>query len=418
MLARILTFSIERRGTVVLAVLILATFGAYCLTRLPIDAVPDITNVQVQINTVDASLSPLEMERQVTFVVETALAGISGLESTRSFTRNGFSQVTAVFHDRTDIYFARQQVAERLAAAGERLPAGAEPRMGPITTGLGEVVMWAVEFVHPDGRGAAWQERVGWQPDGSYLTPEGERLRTALERAAYLRTVQDWISRPQPVGIEGVASIDVIGGYVKQYHVQPDVRQLAAYGLTFDELIRALERNNLTTGAGYLEVNGEAYGVRASGRIRHPDEIGGVVVAERQGVPVHVRDVAAVSIGRELRTGSASENGDEVVIGTALMLVGANSRLVARAVTGKLVEVNQTLPPDIRARVILDRSALVDATIRTVVTNLSEGAILVIVVLFLVLGNLRAALITAMAIPLSMLLTAIGMVATRTSGNL
>lgn len=419
MLARILTFSIERRGTVVLAVLALAAFGAYCLARLPIDAVPDITNVQVQINTVDAALSPLEMEKQVTFVVETTLAGMPGLESTRSFTRNGFSQVTAVFHDGTDIYFARQQVAERLADARDRLPAGVEPRMGPITTGLGEIVMWAVEFEHPEGRGAAPQAgQPGWQPDGSYLTPEGERLRTALERAAYLRTVQDWIIRPQLVGTDGVASIDVIGGYVKQYHVQPDVRQLAAYGVTFADLIRALERNNLNTGAGYLEINGEAYGVRASGRLRDADEIGGVVVTERQGVPVHVRDVAVIGIGRELRTGSAGENGNEVVIGTALMRIGANSRTVARAVTARLTEVNRTLPADVRAKTILDRSALVDATIRTVATNLGEGALLVVALLFLMLGNLRAALITALAIPLSMLLTAIGMVATRTSGNL
>jgi len=419
MLARILAFSIERRGTVVVAVLALAAWGAYCLTRLPIDAVPDITNVQVQINIVDASLSPEEIEKQVTFVVETALAGIPGLHSTRSFTRNGLSQVTAVFDDGTDIYFARQQVAERLAAARERLPAGVEPRMGPITTGLGEVVIWVVEFAHPDGTGTPVQAgQPGWQADGTYLTPEGEWLRTPLERAAYLRTVQDWIIRPQLVGIDGVASIDVIGGYVKQYHVQPDVRQLAAYGVTFDDLIRALERNNVSTGAGYLEINGEAYGVRATGRLRHPDEIGGVVVAERQGVPVHVRDLAAVGVGRELRTGSGTEDGNEVVVGTALMLVGANSRTVARAVSERLAEVNATLPADIRARTVLDRSALVDATIRTVATNLSEGAILVIAVLFAMLGNLRAALITALAIPLSMLLTAIGMVATRTSGNL
>src|SRR5262245_36890343 len=282
MLARILALSVERRATVVLAVFALAAVGAYCLVRLPIDAVPDITNVQVQINTVDPSLSPIEMEKQVTFAIETALAGIPDLESTRSLTRNGFSQVTAIFHDGTSIYFARQQVSERLAALRDRLPAGAEARLGPITTGLGEIVIWTVEFEHADGRGAPMQAgQPGWQPDGDYLTPEGERLRTPLERAAYLRTVQDWIIRPQLVGIEGLASIDVIGGYVKQYHVQPDVRELAAHGLTFEDLVRALERNNLTTGAGYLEVNGAAYSVRASGRIHDPGEIGAIVVSER-----------------------------------------------------------------------------------------------------------------------------------------
>ena len=419
MLEKILRFSIRHRGLVVLATFALGGVGVAALLRLPIDAVPDITNRQVQINTLLPSLSPVEIEKQVTFPIETALSGIPGLISTRSLSRNGFSQVTAVFDESVDIYFARQQVAERLAQAGDALPPDAEPAMGPITTGLGEVYMWTVEFEHPDGEGAeARRGGPGWQSDGSYLTPEGERLTTPLERAAYLRTVQDWVVRPQLKAVPGVAGVDAIGGYVKQYHVRPDPRRLVAHGLTFRDLLDALERNNLSTGAGYIENNGEQYLVRAAGRIEKPDQISRIVVGERFGTPIYVRDVASVGIGSELRTGSASENGEEVVVGTALMLIGENSRTVSAAVHEKIQAINQTLPPDIRAKAVLNRTTLVDATIRTVERNLVEGAVLVIVVLFVLLGNFRAALITALAIPLSMLLTAIGMVQTKTSGNL
>jgi cobalt-zinc-cadmium resistance protein CzcA len=419
MLERILRFSIERRVLVVLLVLVVAALGARALWQLPIDAVPDITNNQVQVSTFSTSLSPVEIEKQVTFPVETALAGIPGLKYTRSLSRNGFSQVTAVFGDDVNIYFARQQVAERLAEAREQLPPAAEPRMGPISTGLSEIYMWTVEYEHPGGTGAPMASgRPGWQPDGSYLTPDGERLDDPLAHAAYLRTVQDWIIRPQLKSLPGVAAVDAIGGFVKQYHVQPDPQRLVAHGLTFHNLIEALERNNLSTGAGYIEHNGEAYIVRATGRIEHNAEIAAIVVGERFGTPIRVRDVAWVGIGPELRTGSASENGHEVVIGTVLMLIGANSRTVAAAVHDKMTAVNETLPPDIRARTVLNRTGLVDATIRTVAKNLAEGALLVIGVLFLMLGHFRAALVTALAIPLSMLLTAIGMVETRTSGNL
>ena len=419
MLERVLRFSIDHRWLVVLAVAAAAAYGGWCLLQLPIDAVPDITNRQVQINAVAPSLSPAEVEKQVTFPLETELAGIPGLEHTRSFSRNGFAQVTAVFGDDVDIYFARQQVAERLSAVQDDLPPDTKTVMGPITTGLGEIYMWTVEYAHPHGRGAPIVDgELGWQSDGAYLTAEGERLRSELEMAAYLRTVQDWIIRPQLRGIRGVAGIDAIGGFVKQYHVEPDPRELGAYGLTFHQLIEALERNNVSTGAGYVEHNGESYVVRAAARLSSAAELGEVVVAERDGTPVRLRDVASVQIGRELRTGSASESGEEVVVGTAVMLLGANSRTVAAAVDAKMDEVNRSLPPDIRAKTVLDRSLLVDATIRTVEKNLAEGALLVIVVLFVMLGNLRAALITALAIPLSMLLTAIGMVHSRTSGNL
>lgn len=419
MLERVLAFSIRHRVAVVLVVLAGAVLGAVSLTRLPIDAVPDITNRQVQVNATAPALSPVEIEKQVTFPIETALAGIAGLDYTRSFSRNGFSQVTVVFRDEVDIYFARQQVAERLAVAKERLPPGTETLMGPISTGLGEIYMWTVEYQHPRGLGAEVRAgEAGWQPDGSYLTPEGEDLRSDIERAAYLRTIQDWVIRPQLKGVDGVAEIDANGGYVKQYHVVPDLRALTAYGLSFHDMVEALERNNLSTGAGFIEHNGEAYIVRAAGRVSTAAELGAIPVAERQGVPVRIRDVARVALGSAPRTGSASENGEEVVLGTALMLVGANSRTVAGAVGARLAEVQASLPSDIRARTVLDRSSLVNATIETVAKNLAEGALLVVVVLFLMLGHFRAAFITALAIPLSMLLTAIGMVQTKTSGNL
>jgi heavy metal efflux system protein len=416
MLELLLRLSIRKRKLVVLLALGTAALGVRSLLRLPIDAVPDITNNQVQINTLVPALSPLEVEQQVTFPIETALAGIPGLESTRSLSRNGFSQVTAVFEDAVDLYFARVQVGERLGDAREMLPPGVEPRMGAISTGLGEIYMWTVAYETPDGR--ARDGRPGWQSDGSYLTPEGQRLASELERAAYLRTVQDWIIRPQLKNVPGIAGIDAIGGYVKQYHVQPDPMRLVSYGLSFADVIEALEENNLSTGAGYIEHEGESYVVRAAGRIETPEEIEAIVIGTRGGVPIHVHDVGTVGVGRELRTGSASVNGEEVVIGTALMRIGANSRTVAGAVDERMAAVRRTLPPGIEARTVLDRSELVEATIATVRRNLVEGALLVVVVLFLLLGNIRAALITAVAIPLSMLMTATGMVQAGLSGNL
>ncbi len=419
MLERLLRFSVDRRGFVVVSVLAAAVLGVYSLFKLPIDAVPDITNRQVQVNVIARSLSPTEIERQVTFPLETALGGIPGLEYTRSFSRNGFAQVTAVFDDRIDVYFARQQVTERLLSGRERLPPAVEPVLGPITTGLGEVYMWSVEYEHPGGRGALPEDgRTGWQADGAYLTPEGDRLTTEVELASYLRTLQDWVIRPQLSGIPGVAGIDSIGGFVKQFLVEPDPRQLSGYGLTFHDVLTALERSNMSTGAGYIEHNGESYLVRAAGRLSSTDDIRRVVVSERRGVPIRLADVATVRVGGEPRTGSASKNGEEVVVGTAFMLIGANSRTVAAAVDAKMADVKRTLPPGVRATTVLNRTTLVDATIHTVASNLVEGAVLVIVVLFLMLGNVRAAIITALAIPLSMLLTAIGMVQTRTSVNL
>jgi cobalt-zinc-cadmium resistance protein CzcA len=419
MLERILHFSIEHRLVVVFVVIVFGAAGASSLARLPIDAVPDITNNQVAISTTAPSFSPVEIERLISFPIEASLAGIPGLEGTRSLSRNGFSQVTAVFRDDVDIYFARQQVSERLEEATGALPDGVEPRLGAISTGLGEIYMWSVGYAHPGGAGAERRPgEPGWQPDGSFLTPEGERLESAVELAAYLRLVQDWIIRPQLKGVPGVAGIDSIGGYVKQIHVRPDPRLLVGYGLGFHDLLEALERNNLSTGAGYIEHSGEAWTVRASGRIEDHAQIAAIVLGERGGRPIYVRDVASVGVGPELRTGSASVGGQEGVIGTALMLIGENSRTVAKAVDERMRAIRTTLPPGVEAKTVLDRTTLVDATIATVAKNLAEGALLVVAVLFAMLGHVRAAVITALAIPLSILLTAIGMVQTRTSGNL
>lgn len=425
MLEGILHFAIKNRWFIVLLTALAAALGVYSLQRLPIDAVPDITNNQVQINAVASSLSPIEVEKQVTFPIENALAGIPGLQSTRSLSRNGFAQVTAIFEDHVNVYFARQQVSERLGEAKESLPPGVDPIMGPIATGLGEVFMWTVEYMHPHGIGAPAESvrdgEPGWQSDGAYRTPEGRVLASDLERAAYLREVQDWIIRPQLKGVKDVAGVDAIGGYVKQYHVQPDPMKLVSYGLTFGDVIDALEKNNVSTGAGYIEHKGESYLVRATGRIESVEQIEAIVVGTRNGVPIYVRDIVdpgGVGIGRELRTGSASENGEEVVVGTAIMLIGANSRTVAAAVENQMDVIQTSLPPGIMAKTVLNRTKLVDATVNTVRKNLLEGAILVIVVLLLLLGNVRAALICALAIPLSMLMTATGMVQSKVSGNL
>ncbi|QGY02978.1 MULTISPECIES: efflux RND transporter permease subunit [Methylobacterium] len=418
MISKILDFSVHQRWLVLLLSLLAAAFGGYAVTRLPIDAVPDITNNQVQINTTAPSLSPVDIEKQVTYPVETALAGIKGLEYTRSLSRNGFSQVTAVFAEKLDIYFARQQVAERLSQVKRELPPGAEPAMGPISTGLGEIYMWSIHYAKPGERKVSAGGKPGWQPDGSYLTPEGQRLRTELEQTAYLRTVQDWIIRPQIRTVPGVAGVDGIGGFEKQYHVQPDPNKLASLDLSFSDVARALDSNNANQGARYLEDNGEGYVVRAAGRLEDMDDIGNVVVATRGGVPVRIKDIAEVRIGRDLRTGSGSEDGQEVVVGTALMLIGENSRTVAAAVDARMDQIRKSLPPGIEVQTVLDRTRLVEATVKTVAKNLSEGAALVIVILFMLLGNIRAAVITALVIPVAMLMTMSGMVEARISANL
>jgi cobalt-zinc-cadmium resistance protein CzcA len=395
MLERIIHLSIRFRWAVLGAVLALGALGVWSFQRLPIDATPDITNVQVQINSEAEGYSPLEAEQRITFPIETAVAGLPNLDYTRSVSRYGLSQVTVVFEDGTDIYFARQLVNERLQAVRSQLPAGIEPEMGPIATGLGEIFMYTVEAEE----GAA-------KPDGSAYTPED------------LRTLQDWVIRPQLLGTKGVTEINTIGGFVRQYHVTPWPDRLAAAGLSIDDVVDAIDRNNSNRGAGYVERYGEQLLLRSQGQADGIDHLESIVVANRNGVPLRVADVADVGMGEELRTGAATENGREVVLGTVFMLVGENSREVAQATAARLAEAARALPPGVVAVPIYDRTALVDRTIQTVETNLVEGALLVIAVLFLLLGNFRAALITAMVIPLSMLLTITGMVQNKVSGNL
>jgi cobalt-zinc-cadmium resistance protein CzcA len=298
MIERIIDFSVHRRWLILLIALAAAVSGFWSLTKLPIDAVPDVTNVQVQINATAPALTPIEIEKQITVALETALAGTPGLESTRSFSRNGFAQITAVFTDRTDIYFARQQVSERINEAKVNLPPGVDVRLGPISTGLGEIYWWAVEYAKPGAITPVRDGEPGWQSDGTYLTPEGERLTDDFQRTVYLRTVQDWIIRPQMKTVPGVAGADAIGGFVKQFQVQPDPARLVGYGLSFSQVVAAIEANNVSRGANYIEQNGEGYVVRASGRVENLEDISQIVVTTRAGIPVHVKDVADVSIGR------------------------------------------------------------------------------------------------------------------------
>ncbi|MGE0355667.1 MAG: efflux RND transporter permease subunit [Burkholderiales bacterium] len=395
MLEGILRFAIHQRWLVLLAVLGMGALGAYNYQRLPIDAVPDITNVQVQINTEAPGYSPLEAEQRITFPIETAMAGLPHLRETRSLSRYGLSQVTVIFEDGTDIYFARQLINERVQEVRETLPPGVEPSMGPIATGLGEIFMWTVE----PGEGAR-------KADGTEYT------------STDLRTIQDWIVRPQLRNIPGVTEINTIGGYLKQFQVAPDPAKLIAYGLSFHDVLEALARNNANVGAGYIEKSGEQYLVRAPGQVATLDEIRDIVIRTERDVPIRVKDVAEVLLGKELRTGAATENGKEVVLGTVFMLMGENSRTVSQRVGAKLVQVNRSLPQGVVAKTVYDRTTLVDKTIATVSKNLLEGAVLVVAVLLALLGNWRAALLTAAVIPLSMLFLITGMVENKVSANL
>ena len=417
MIGRLVTLSVERRWIVLLFTAVVALAGVFALQRLPIDAVPDITNKQVQVNVLAPSLSPDQIERQVSFTIETSLAGIPGLEYTRSLNRNGFAQISAIFSDSTDIYFARQQVAERLRMAEERLPARIMPEMGPIATGLGDIFMWTVEF-RPLDKGRNRSGEPGLQSDGSYITPEGERLVTATDQATYLRTVQDWIVAPQLRGTPGVAGVDSLGGHQRQYLVVPDLQRLAALNISIQDLATTLERSNTSVGAGTVEYNGAGLFVRSDSRVSSSDELAQTVIATRDGVPILLSQVAVVRPGQGIRTGSASENGHEVVVGTAIMRIGENSRTVASAVGERLKLIGRSLPADIVVKPVLDRTVLVNSTITTVARNLTEGALLVIAILFLLLGNFRAALIAALVIPITMLLTATGMLRAGVSANL
>lgn len=395
MFERLIQFAIEQRIVVMLAVLLMAGLGIASYQKLPIDAVPDITNVQVQINTSAPGFSPLETEQRVTFSIETSMAGLPGLQQTRSLSRSGLSQVTVIFEDGTDLFFARQLVGERLQIAKDQLPEGVDAVMGPISTGLGEIFLWTVE-----AKEGALKE------DGTPYTPTD------------LRVIQDWIIKPQLRNVPGVAEINTIGGFAKQYQIAPDPKKLAAYKLTLNDLVAALERNNANIGAGYIERGGEQLLIRAPGQLGTVQDIANIVIANVQGTPIRVSSVADVDIGQELRSGAATENGREVVLGTVFMLIGENSRTVSQAVAAKLADINRSLPEGVEAITVYDRTTLVEKAIATVKKNLIEGAILVIAILFLFLGNIRAALITAMVIPLAMLFTFTGMFTNKVSANL
>ncbi|MCS5712885.1 CusA/CzcA family heavy metal efflux RND transporter [Candidatus Berkiella aquae] len=395
MLNSILHFSIIHRWLVLLGILGLSALGIYKFNQFPIDAVPDITNIQVQVNTAAQGYSPLEVEQRITFPVETALAGLPKLEYTRSISRYGLSQVTVVFKEKTDIYFARQLITERLQQLKNELPTGIEPTLGPISTGLGEIFMYVVEAL-PNAKNA----------DGKPYTPMD------------LRTLQDWVIRPQLRNVKGVIEVNTIGGYEKQLHILPDLNKLLSYDLTISDVISALEKNNSNVGAGYIEKNGEQYLIRVPGQVKNIDGIENVSIDNREEITIKIKDIATVELGYPLRTGAATQNGQEIVLGTVMMLIGENSKEVSTEVAEKLKQINRNLPDGVIAKEVYNRTILVDKTIGTVTKNLVEGAILVIVILSLLLGNFRAALITAAIIPISMLMTITGMVANKVSGNL
>ena len=369
--------------------------GIFSYQKLPIDAVPDITNVQVQINTQAPGYSPLETEQRITFVVETALAGLPDLSYTRSLSRYGLSQVTAVFDEGTDLYFARNLINTRLGAIKSQLPEGLAPEMGPIATGLGEIYMYTLRA-----------KQNAMQKNGEPYD------------AMALREIHDWIVKPQLALVKGITEVNAIGGYVKQYHVNPEPQKMLNFDIGLSDIHRALERNNTNQGAGFVERNGQQILVRSQGQLQTLSDIENVVIKRINTVPVAVKDIGSVAIGKELRTGAATQEGEETVLGTAMMLVGENSRAVAQSVAKKVKDIQASLPDGIVIEPVYDRTLLVDKAIDTVQKNLVEGALLVIVILFILLGNIRAALITAAVIPLAMLATITGMVNTGVSANL
>lgn len=395
MIDALIAFALRRRWLVLGITLLITGYGLYNLTRLNVDAVPDITNVQVQINSEAPGFSPLETEQRITYIVENSMSGLPRLDYTRSLSRYGLSQVTVIFEEGTDIYWARQQISERLQTVRSELPQEVEPTLGPIASGLGEIFTYVVQ-----------SEDGAIKGDGTPYTPED------------LRTIQDWIIHPQLVKVPGITEINSIGGFEREYQVAPNPGKLLAFKITIDDVITALKRNNLNAGAGYIERNGEQWLVRSPGQLENLEEIGNVVIAKRDDAPVRIKDVATVFYGKELRTGAATKDGNEVVLGTAFMLLGENSRIVSQAVADQLAVINDSLPDGVTATALYNRTTLVDKTVATVQKNLLEGAVLVIAVLFALLGNIRAAFIVALVIPLSMLFAISGMVSNRVSGNL
>lgn len=395
MIHAILNLAIERRGLMLMLMFLVIGMGWVSYQKLPIDAVPDITNVQVQINTQAPGYSPLETEQRITFVIETALAGLPHLAYTRSLSRYGLSQVTVVFDEATDLYFARNLINTGLSAIKNQLPQGLEPEMGPIATGLGEIYMYTLSA-----------DDTARQKNG-----------TSYDSMA-LREIHDWIVKPQLALVDGITEVNAIGGYVKQYHINPDPLKMLNMGMSLSDIHRALQRNNANLGAGFIERNGQQVLLRSQGQLQTVEDIENVVIKAFASSPVLVKDVANVAIGKELRTGAATQDGKETVLGTAMMLVGENSRAVAQSVGAKLLEIQASLPAGIVISSVYDRTQLVDKAIDTVQKNLLEGALLVIVVLFVLLGNIRAAVITAAVIPLAMLATFTGMVNLGVSANL
>lgn len=391
----IIAFAVHRRWLVMALTLLMMGLGVYSALKLPVDAVPDITNVQVMINTQADGFSPLETEQRISYSIENAMAGVPKLSYTRSLSRYGLSQVTVIFEDGTDIYWARQQVAERIQSIASDLPMGIEPQLGPISSGLGEIFSYVVSA-----------KEGALKDDGQAYSAED------------LRTIQDWIIRPQLVQVPGITEINSIGGYQREYQVSPIPSKLLAYKLSISDVLEALQKNNRNSGAGYVERNGEQWLIRSPGQLQNTDDIGAVVIAKRDDAPVRVRDVADVGYGKELRSGAATQNGGEVVLGTAFMLMGENTRTVSTMVNERLQQINLSLPEGVTAQAVYNRTNLVDKTISTVLGNLFEGAVLVIVILLLFLGNFAAAIIVALVIPLSMLFAITGMSANRVTGNL
>ncbi|PKH30864.1 efflux RND transporter permease subunit [Acinetobacter radioresistens] len=392
---RIIQFSIQHAIWVMLFACIWIAVGIYSYQKLPIDAVPDITNTQVQINTQANGFTALEVEQRITYPIENAMAGIPDLELTRSISRYGLSQVTIVFEDGTDIYWARQQINQRLQEIQAELPAQTSPIMSPVSTGLGEIYQWVLRA-----------EPKAKKSDGTAYT------------AMDLREIQDWVVRPQLQRVQGVAEVNSIGGFEKNYVVSPDFSYMQQLNISLEQLQQALNQNNENRGAGFIEDNGQQLTVRIPGTLNNISDIENTLVTSSSGRAIRVSNIAQVSIGHDLRTGGATYNGEETVLGIAMMAMGENSRTVSKAVDAKIRDIQNSLPKGVFIETVYDRTSLVEKAIKTVQKNLVEGAVLVIVILFLFLGNIRAALITACVIPLSMLFTLTGMAQKNISANL
>ncbi|MBI2950080.1 MAG: efflux RND transporter permease subunit [Verrucomicrobia bacterium] len=442
MLNRLLEFSLRQRALVLLATLVLIAAGAWSALRLPIDAVPDITNPQVLVNTAVPALAPEEIEKLVTLPLESQMAGLPGMIELRSLSKFGLSQIRMTFEDGVDLYRTRQLVSERLLGAAEKLPDGLQLRLAPISTALGEIFYYAVEFANESARRGPENsnepltpslspsdgERVAGRPGegkSSDTNAESQSLVTSAatttrtQQLMALKQIQEYVISPLLRATPGVAEVNTSGGYERQIVIMPDPARLASAGLSLDELAHAIGENTENVGGGLVEIGGEQIVIRANSRVTTTDEIAGIPLKfAGSAKALLVQDVAQVGIGSSFRTGAATVNGEEGVVGGALMLAGGNSRIVARDVAAKLAKIQEKLPPGVVVRPLYNRSDLVNRTLHTVETNLFEGALLVVVVLFALLGNLRAAFIVALAIPLSMLVALTGMVESRVSGNL